>query len=131
MSFSKFCFYGTMIGNILDNITELYMILGPVKPKKNLFRFCPKLDQMMSIPYRMIIPSCSQIALNRRTIQFCPACLCPIRYVGKLGRSVCSDWAGRFGCNFRLSFYMVYTSSGPIYSQIGRGVTGPSSHKTN
>ena len=26
ISFSKFCFYGTMIGNILDNTTELYMI---------------------------------------------------------------------------------------------------------
>ena len=24
--FSKFCFYGMMIGNILDNTTELYMI---------------------------------------------------------------------------------------------------------
>ena len=26
ISFSKFCFYGTMIGNILDNTTELYML---------------------------------------------------------------------------------------------------------
>ena len=26
ISFSKICFYGTMIGNILDNTTELYMI---------------------------------------------------------------------------------------------------------
>ena len=26
ISFSKFCFYGTMIRNILDNTTELYMI---------------------------------------------------------------------------------------------------------
>merc|ERR1712051_298101 len=26
INFPKFCFYGTMIGNILDNTTELYMI---------------------------------------------------------------------------------------------------------
>ena len=29
-------------------------ILGPVKPKK-LFRFCPKLDQMISIPYGVLL----------------------------------------------------------------------------
>ena len=58
-------------------------ILGPVKPKK-LFRFCPKLDQMISIPYGV----CSQIDLHRKTNRNCPACSTKKFRLGKLGSFV-------------------------------------------
>ena len=62
---------------------HLGTILGPVKPSKNkLFRFCSKLDQMISIPYGV----CSQIDLHRKTNTNYPACPTKKSRLGKLGK---------------------------------------------
>ena len=62
---------------------HLSTILGPVQPKI-LFRFCPKLDQMIYIPYGV----CSQIDLHRKTNRNCPACPTKKSSLGKLGSLV-------------------------------------------
>ena len=38
-------------------------------------RFCSRMDQIISIPYRMKILNCSQIHLHKLKLCFCPCCL--------------------------------------------------------
>ena len=54
ISFSKFCFYGMMIGNILENTTELYMIkytLGEIFSSGGATLYKNPSDQTVSVDH--------------------------------------------------------------------------------
>ena len=50
----------------------LYSIIGSAQ--SHYLQFCSRMKQIISIPYRMKIPNCSQIHLLNLKLHFCPAC---------------------------------------------------------
>ena len=83
-NFGKYYF---ILKKNLYSIIRLYLFSVIFYTRSHLFRFCPKWNQMISIPYRMEIQSYSQIGQLNFSNKLCPACPTWKSRQGRLGRA--------------------------------------------
>ena len=79
-------FFVTCLFSLVDLFAQKQTIITD-QVQSYYRRFCSRMDQILSISYRMKIPNCSHIHLPKLKLYFCPACPTWKSRQGKLGRS--------------------------------------------